>query len=237
MNNVDVYKHPGHPVVIEQTRLQRDWMDETDDRHAYKCFPLSLVNRIGWTISFNEDIEFIWDGISDSTPDHVKILKGQEICSTNRGNGTVSFYTGLHFKTDENMSIMCIVPPNLFLEGIAPFSSIISTSFFNDAYPLAWKIQKPNHHFVIPAGTPIGTLIPISISEICNVELNIYDKVWPSEHANFMNERSIAWQEITKKGGFTNFYRDAVDHLGNKIGKHEAKSINMKINDFTGKKE
>ena len=65
---ITVYKNNQTRSKIEQTKVKRDWMDDTLDAHAYKCFPVSMANTIGWSISFLDDIEFIWDGISDTTP-------------------------------------------------------------------------------------------------------------------------------------------------------------------------
>ena len=93
--------HPN-AANVEPLAAVRDWMDETAERHAYMCFPLSISNRLGWGISFPEDISFIWDGITDTTSDHIKILRGHKYATTGRGNATVSFSTGLIFKTDES---------------------------------------------------------------------------------------------------------------------------------------
>ena len=60
-------------LSIKQTRVKRNWMDNTYDAHAYHCFPISLANSIGYELSAPEDITFIWDGIDDSSADHVKI--------------------------------------------------------------------------------------------------------------------------------------------------------------------
>ena len=129
---VFVDKQIGHPVKIEQTRIQRDWMDVTDNKHAYKCFPVSQANTIGWSVSFLHDIEFIWDGISDTSDSHVTILKDEgNVAYTTRANATISFESGLYFKTEQDMSILSISPPNYFIDGASAFTSIISTSFFN----------------------------------------------------------------------------------------------------------
>ena len=235
--NIKVYKHKGHPVNIEQTSLKREWMENTDGAHAYKCFPVSQANTFGWSISFTEDIEFIWDGISDTTPDHVTILRQPDgVCSTNRGNATISFYTGLFFETDKNMSIVSIVPPNYFIDGATPFTSIMSTSFYDEALPAAWKITRANEKIVIPAGTPIVTIIPISIGNLSNIEMDLHDKEFTQEKANYTEKRNIAWKEITDSGGFTNFYRDAVDYEGSSIGQHELKALRLRVNDYTESK-
>jgi hypothetical protein len=234
MSNITVHKHKNHRVVIEQTKIKRDWMEDTDDRHAYKCFPVSMANSIGWSISFLDDIEFIWDGISDTTPDHVKILKDPAgVCATSRGSATVSFYTGLFFKTDKNTSLLSIVPPNYFIDGAVPFTSIMSTSFYWDALPVAWRITHANEKILIPAGTPIATIIPISLTGLGSIELDIYDKVFTERTAEEIEKRNERWQEISKMGRFTNFYRDAIDYQGNSIGSHEKKSLILKTNDFS----
>jgi hypothetical protein len=234
--NIKVYKHRNHPVKIEQTPIKREWMDNTDGGHAYKCFPVSQANTFGWSISFTEDIEFIWDGISDTTPDHVTILKEPAgVCNLNRGNATISFYTGIFFETDENTSLVSIVPPNYFIDGAMPFTSVISTSFFDDALPAAWKITRANEKIFIPAETPIITVIPISIGGLSDIELDLYDKDFTQERADYIAKRNEAWKEITQAGGFTNFYRDAVDYEGNSIGKHELKALRLKVNDYTEK--
>ena len=208
-------------------------MDETAGKHAYKCFPVSLANQVGWTISFTKDIRFIWDGITDTTQDHVTILEGKEIVDTNRANATISFHSGIQFKTDEDMSVLCIPPANVFIDGLVPYTSVISTSFLDDPYPIAWRITKPNHEFLVKAGTPIATFIPISLSKLSEIELDVYNKTLKEGDSEFKEERGKAWAEISARGEFTNFYRNAVDHKGSSIGKHEVKSLTMKINDFT----
>ena len=233
---ISVYKFPNHPVKIEQTKVQRDWMDQTYDKHAYKCFPVSFANSLGWSISFTEDIEFIWDGITDTTQDHVTILKSPpNVSNLGRGNATISFNTGLFFNTDKNISIISIVPPNYFIDGVVPFTSMMSTSFYDEAFPVAWRITRPNHKIIIPAGTPVATLIPISIGALSEIELDIYDKVFSQDKLEEKREYLEEWKKISEEGKFSNFYRDAVDHKGNSIGQHEKKSLHLKINDYTKK--
>jgi len=230
---ITAYKNNVTRSKIEQTKVKRDWMDETLNAHAYKCFPVSLANTIGWSISFLDDIEFIWDGISDTTPDHVTILKDPgHVCTTQRANGTVSFYSGFFFESDENMSMLQIVPPNFFVDGATPFTTIISTSVLKEAIPIAWKITRPNTVIKIPAGMPVATFIPMSLKEYQGIDLEIKDKVFTHDQKK-VDERLKVWDEISKRGDFTNFYRDAVDYDGTSMGNHELKSLKLKINDLT----
>jgi hypothetical protein len=134
---------------IKQTRVKRDWMDDTFDAHAYHCFPLSLANSIGYEISLPEDITFIWNGNKDHLQENVTMLTESKYCTTGRGHGTVSFNSGIILKTDQDMSIMHMPVPNIFNENYQAFTSIISTSFYDSPIPLAIKILKPNVEITI----------------------------------------------------------------------------------------
>jgi hypothetical protein len=239
MKNIRVYKRKGHRVKIEQTKLHREWMDDTNDRHAYKCFPLSLANTIGYSISFLDDIEFIWDGIIDHTEDHVKIIRsGHNICNLARGNATISFNTELWFETDENTSLLSIAPPNYFFDGVVPYTNLISSSFYQYPLPVAWRITRPNENIIIPAETPVITVIPISLKQLVDTELNIYDKQNDPNEKIDNDEKLKKIMDMYNNGQpHTNFYRDAVNYKGEKIGNHELKNIKLSINDFTTKDE
>lgn len=220
----------GSLANISQSPVKRDWMENTYDRHAYNCFPVTVTNSLGWSISFPEEISFIWDGISDSSPDHVKVLSGEKYVSTRRANGTISFNSGFGFKTEDNLSLLCIPTPNLFIRGAQCFTTLISTSFFHGDFPIVWKITEPMLKIVIPANTPVANIIPISLTELQNSEINF-------EHVSTMPSSSCppevsmkAVESAYQSGGWTNFYRDAVDACGNSLGSHEVKSIRLRVN-------
>ena len=230
---LEVYKTNENTANIEQLPIKRDWMENTADKHAYKCFPLSLTNGLGWGISFPEDIVFIWDGVSDTSGEHVKVISGNQFVYTERANATISFKTGLVFKTDENVSTLHMPTPNLFIDGIIPFTTLTSTSFFKGELPSAAKIFKPNIEIVIKANTPYATILPISLSNLQNSTINLYN---PNQIPyNFFPDTigySEAVYELNKSAKWSNFYRDAVDHKGNKLGNHEVKAIRLDVKEM-----
>lgn len=210
--------------------MKRDWMDITFDRHAYHCFPISLANRLGWGISFNEDIRFIWDGINDSTSGHITILSGNEYVHTYRGNRTVSFNTGLTFKSDENVTLLTMPVPNQFIDGAQCMTTLTSTSVLPGTLPIAWMVTKANEEIVIPAGTPIAAILPISLTDIQSFEMVVkpHSEIYSEDYNRYMSARGDVAQEMNARGEWTHFYRDAKDHLGETVGKHEAKKILLK---------
>ena len=229
MYTFEVYQTRPDLGKLDPLSVKREWMDETFDAHAYKCFPVSLTNGLGWGISFPEDITFIWDGVSDSTPDHVKILSGEKYVTTGRSNATVSFNSGMIFRTEEDVSMLGMPVPNLLRDGVQPFSTVISTSFFRGEFPIAWRITRPNVEITIKAGTPVIAIMPISLSQLNGSEAvvkNVNDL--PPNFFPDADYSNIVY-EINKSGKWTNFYRDAVDHKGKKLGNHEVKSLRLKV--------
>lgn len=214
---------------IEQLPLQRDWMDETGERHAYHCFPMSLANRLGWSISFPEDIVFMWDGGQDPGPDRIKILAGHNFANVNRANHTISFETGLAFSAEENVSLLTMPVPNQFIRGAQCFTTIISTSVLPGSLPIAWMVTEPNVEIKIPANTPVAAVLPISLTDVQSHDLVVTDIKPGSTFQNYMKDRGEAAEKRNSVGDWSHFYRDAVDHLGNKLGKHETKKIIMNV--------
>jgi hypothetical protein len=231
MYNIDIYKTGQYPANIDQVDIKRDWMEDTVDRHAYNCFPVSLANRLGWAISFPEDISFIWDGVSDTLPNHIQVLSGNKYCSTNRSNATVSFNTGLSARTKENVTMLIMPVPNQFISGIHTFTTLLSTSFFTGEIPCVVRVTEPGKVITIKANTPVCVILPISLSDINGSEVNIYDGSL-FERAKYDGfEYAKAIEKINMLGKWSGFYRNATDHLGNKIGRHEVKAIRLTTND------
>lgn len=236
MSSISVYKM-GRSANLHQTKIQRPWMDDTDSKHAYRCLPVSMANTMGWSISYDFDISFSWDGVSDSSPDHVTLLQGKKVCSTGRGNATISFETGLIFRTDPDVTLLSISPPNYFIDGAQAFTSAVSTSFFKDTFPCAWYITKPNTIITIPAGTPVATVIPISLKGLSDISVDLHSSdEYLKTHSDYYSARSEYAKEfssIVSSGEWPNFYRNGVDHKGNKLGDHELPTLKLNVNDHT----
>lgn len=228
MYDILVYKNTEYSANISQLPIKRDWMDKTIDAHAYKCFPVTLTNSLGWGISYPEDISFVWDGISDTSGHHVRILSGHKYCYTERANATISFKTGLVFRTNEDTSLLQMPVPNLFTDEYQAFTTLLSTSFFQGELPCALRILKPNQIITIKANTPISSIIPISLSQIQGSSIS-YSGIEILKPTNYGEKHLDAVKEKTSKGLWTNFYRDAIDPEGNKLGNHEVKSIRLKV--------
>lgn len=227
------YKTNPNSFIIEPLPVKRQWMEETPDKHAYRCFPVTTANTVGWTLACPEDISFIWNGITDTTPDTVKILSGEKYCYTGRGQGTLSFNTGIILRSEKNVSVLSLTPQNYFYEEFEVMSSLISTSFLNVDFPLAIKSKIANKEITIKAGTPIATILPVSLTLLKEESIEIKNFVPEPDYHSKLKSYGEAAQKVNQSGKWTDWYRDAVDENGNSIGEHEVKSLKLKVIDRT----
>ena len=235
MYNISVEKTQNSLFNLSPMSIKRDWMDATSEGHAYRCFPVTQANVIGYSLSCKEDIEFEWEGINDQTDQHIKIFS-PEGSYAGRGQSSISLDTGLIFRTDEDVSILAINPVNSFNDEFETMSSLISTSFFNNPFPLALKAKVPNKKVIIKAGTAVATLIPISLTKLNDTVVSIVDYEDPD---NKRAEANISYgkeaQIVNSSGQWTDWYRNAVNEKNESLGSHEVKVLKLYVKDNTRK--
>jgi len=233
MFNISVEKTPGCLFEISPMSIKRDWMDDTSENHAYRCFPVTQANVVGYSLSCIEDIEFEWDGINDQTPDHVKIFNPERAYS-GRGQSSISMDTGLIFRTDQDVSILAINPVNYFSDEFETMSYVVSTSFYDNPFPLALKARAANKRITIKAGTPVATIIPISLTQLNNTVIKIVDyKDEDRKRVEANISYGEAAQVLNSTGEWTDWYRNAVNEKQESLGSHEVKALKLSVEDQT----
>jgi hypothetical protein len=213
--------------------IKRDWMDDTSENHAYRCFPVTQANVVGYSLSCIEDIEFEWDGINDQTPDHIKIFSPERAYS-GRGQSSISMDTGLIFRTDQDVSILAINPVNYFSDEFETMSYVVSTSFYDNPFPLALKARLANKKITIKAGTPVATIIPISLTQLNNTVVTMVDyKDEDRKRVEANISYGEAAQVLNSTGEWTDWYRNAVNEKQESLGSHEVKTLKLSVEDQT----
>jgi len=228
--------NPGMGANLSQLTMKRDWMDKTFDGHAYRCFPLSLANQIGWGFSFPEDITVIWDGNDSEQGDHIKVLNGHRYVDVKRGTATLTINIGWFFKTEQDVSLLFYSPPNLVIDGATALTNIISTSFWDSPIPVSWKITRPNVEITFKANEPIIAMMPISLSGLNNSTLYLNDNIYVvNEYHQKLHDYAKVIIENNQIPKWSDFYRNATDQFGNSIGSHEVKKIKLYTEDKRNK--
>ena len=130
------------------------------------------------------------------------------------------------FKTPENLTLMVYPIPNYFIDGAEPLSVLLNTSFLKGDLQPSWKIIKANEIITIKAGDPVIAIMPIDLELIQGSKIFIKDglKLNSEEIQNDPNYTKYVDEKV-EAGIWSNLYRNAIDHLGKSLGKHQVKKI------------
>jgi hypothetical protein len=119
--------------------------------------------------------------------------------------------------------------PNQFIKGVSVVGALLSTSFFTGTFPVVWKIEEAGE-YVVPAGTNIACLVPISLKSLNNSNINYMNEEFPSYRVHNDPEYVDAiHNHVDQFGQQPKLYKKGINHHGDKIGEHEVNQLNMKV--------
>jgi hypothetical protein len=100
---LDCYREYSDAPDIVPGRVERDWMDATTQRFAYRCTPLPIANASGWEILLPMSFAATWNGGPLPSEITISSLDGDPklaaVASSIFGHGVLSFHPGYLFKT------------------------------------------------------------------------------------------------------------------------------------------
>jgi hypothetical protein len=158
-------------VTISPGKRERDWMDDTQEKYAYRCLPLTMANMHGWEIYPNETISFIWNG-GNNTED-IKIISGKSIASSIFGNGIITMHIMHMITTSEDYNLYITGSPNFFIPSIHPLTGIFESNWAPYTFTMNWKIAEPNKIIKFTKNDPICFFFPINKNLIEKFEMKI----------------------------------------------------------------
>ena len=210
----------------------RDWIHQPKDQMSgpIQCLPLMSANKFGFAISFPDDI------VVEKTDKSLSILSGKQYFYE-RGLDTFGLNTNLSVVTKEDISLLCIPSPNQFFHGLQTFTAFISTSWWTGELQIVIRVTD-NGTFKIPKNTPVASIVPIDTRIFKNVELDLYkvpmDLMEVDEKIEYHRTTvySDACRERSRSQRGISFYQKAVNHLGEKIGRHPVKKFNFIVNEI-----
>ena len=162
MTNLTLLRTHQSAPLIKQSRIKRDWMDDTYNKHAYRCLPVSTANVNGWELILQKEVRVIWEGgnsipkILNEDSDGVHVEHENRIIADCNKVGMVDFRLAWAFQTDPGYETWIMGSPNYFVDGAAPLSAIIPSSWWPDEVQFNWKITKENQEIVFPEGMPFA---------------------------------------------------------------------------------
>lgn len=205
---------------VRKGSIKRDFLDNTHNAHGYHCQPMTTSNLHGWEFVLKQDVEVIWDGISNTESHHVKILQGEytpegkKIVDNTTANATIAFNLDAYIETDQDHYCLFMGPPNHFVKGAKPMSALIRSDWYKTS-PLqyCWQITTPNKPVLFPKGTPFLFIMnyPKNLLESTNFAIKQMTEDDRLNIDRYQAERQKYYQE--NPGKFPNMYRKGVDSL------------------------
>jgi len=186
------YVIDGHELRIRPAPVERPWMDDSEQRFAYRCLPLNIANSYGWDILCTAGFSAIWDGGKGKDAITVKAASHLPAPAVSHfGGGVLTFYVPCLFQTDPEVDLYVTGPVNRPKDGIAPLSGIVETDWSPYTFTMNWLFTRPGHEVRFDADEPFCQLFPVPRGQLEDLSPSLRKL---SEHPELEREHRL-WTE------------------------------------------
>lgn len=182
----------GHPLTLRPAPAERDWMDATDRRFAYRCLPLNIANAHGWEILCPAGFEAVWDG--GTAKEAITIFPDPGTVAPALGHfgyGVLTFHVPCVFETDPGMDLFVTGPLNRPKDAIAPLTGVVETDWAPYTFTMNWAFTRAGQRVRFEEGEPFCHLFPVARGALEAVE----PRQMPLSATPELQERHRQWSE------------------------------------------
>ena len=152
----------GPAPEVRPAPLQRDWMDATPEKYAYRCLPLNIANAQGWELLNIGGFAATWDGGAGKEAISLVLDDPTYPCAMSHfGSGVLTFSIRGLFRTPPGIDLMVTGPVNRPKSGIQALTGVIETDWSEFGFTMNWLFTDKNREVRFDAGEPFAMLIPI----------------------------------------------------------------------------
>lgn len=150
-------------MPVEPAPTDRDWMDRSRDRFAYRCLPLVIANQAGWVVRCPVAFTVRWNGGPDPADLKLRLPRGRQNMQvlSHFGEGVLTFGLPYLFQTPRGINLWVKGPANWIKDGIQPLEGIVETDWNESTFTMNWKLTRRNHTVHFEEGEPICMLVPV----------------------------------------------------------------------------
>jgi len=101
----EIHQPPG--MTLRTAPVEREWMNESRDRFAYRCLPLVIANQSGWVVPCPAAFVAAWNGgpkLADLFIDFLSQPPDARI-SSHFGEGVLTFALPFLFRTPPGINL------------------------------------------------------------------------------------------------------------------------------------
>jgi hypothetical protein len=150
---------------------ERPWMNNTPQRYAYRCLPLTIMNQTGWWITNPVGFTATWRG--GTSPGSIDFLfdASGEVWSpwinSQFGEGIITWNTPFLFRTKPRGSRLLVCGPvNHFKVNAHPLTALIESDWISMSFTMNYKLMIPHYPVRFECGEPLFQAIPL-VSNVC----------------------------------------------------------------------
>jgi hypothetical protein len=221
------------PADVRVAPVQRQWMDESRERFAYRCLPLLIGNSYGWQFLNPVGFNALWDGSPGA--EGIKLIADPggrvPIARGHFGGPIMTFSLPGFMRTEEGYDLMVTGPINFAKDGISALTAVVETDWLPFSFTMNYQFTRPGASVRFERGEPFCQVFPIKRAEIEDFdpvirphtdcpELHEQYEEWGASRTVFNRDAQIIgspahrekWQKFYQKG--TNAAKEdiSVDH-------------------------
>jgi hypothetical protein len=157
-----IHTVPGFELVPADAT--RPWMDDTSNRFAYRCLPLTIANQMGWVVPCPVTFDVVWSGREAAGSLHFNWHTPpgafQSYATDHFGHGIVTFSMPWIFRTDPGYGLLVSGPTNLCLPNAHPLDGFVETDWVEATFTMNWRLLEPGVPARFARGTPLCQIMP-----------------------------------------------------------------------------
>lgn len=208
---------------------QRQWMEETPGRGAYRCLPLSMANQAGWLIRAPFSFSANWNGAVDPAGVTLDFDTEPERAArsvlSHFGTGILTFQLPFLFRTPPGIGLLVRGAPNWPVVNFAALEGLVETDWNPASFTMNWKILEPDRPVVFRREWPVCFLQPFDLNlpeSLGTARRPLGEEPAEQEHYTEWRSSRAAFMESEerKKGGWQRDYFQGIDAKGNVVPTH-----------------
>lgn len=229
----EIYRQSDMPLI--PAPKTRQWMDDTQQRYAYRCLPMALANQAGWVIGNPSSFCARWNG-GPRVEDTVLAFDGpqpDDRISSLFGHGTITFNLPYLMRTPPGVNLWVKGPSNWPRDGIQALEGIVETDWTAASFTMNWKLTRPQHLVRFERGEPICMILPYPrglLDELVphkepldnNPELAAGYRRWSADRDEFQRQMLSGNQEVLERGWQKDYFQGR-DPGAERVGTHQTK--------------
>lgn len=176
----------SNSIKVTPGERKRSWMDETGNKFAYRCLPLTVANQYGWDFLVPETFQATWNGQPGVDAITITSESGNLNVSSRFGSGILTFNIEVIIKTDKSTNLMITGPINFGKNYVFPMSGVLETDWMPYTFTMNYKFIEPNQTVTFEKGEPFCRIFPVPK----NIEEYKFTFDLPENHQDLKTEEA-----------------------------------------------